>query len=125
MGKHHEYGQQFPDELKPVVSRLLDKGAYTDPLELDLRKQRLMARINSRGGRRTYMRSRIATVLAVIGLVGGSGGAFALAGGGSGGGTGGPASGQYITRHHCRHIGEEWNRRKHRCDRGPDTRRDR
>jgi hypothetical protein len=122
MSKHQDRGQQFSGELEPVVSRLLDKSAYTDPLDLDLRKQRLMARLNPRGGRRTYMRSRIATVLAIMGLLGGSGGAFALASSGSNGSTGGPAFGQYGGHHRCKKHHEE---KKHgKCDRGHDKKHD-
>jgi hypothetical protein len=117
MSKHHNHGQQFPDELQPVVSRLLDKSAYSDPLDLDLRKQRLMARLNSRGGRRTYMRARIATILAIVGLVGGSGGAFALAGSG-GGSSGGVASHVYRCHHH--HEERHPNKPGGKCDKGRD-----
>jgi hypothetical protein len=121
MSKRNEPGQQFPADLEPIVTRLLDKSTYTDPLNLDFRKQRLLARLNPRGGRRTYMRARIATVLAVIGLVGGSGGAFAVANSG-GSSTGGAASHQYKCHHHKeeRHP----NKPTGKCDKGHDKKHD-
>jgi hypothetical protein len=91
-------GQEFPDEFAPIVSRLLDKSAHTDPLELDLRKRRVLARLNLHRGRRSYMRSRIATVLAIAGFAAGSGGALALANSGSTNAPQSAAMGQYCLK---------------------------
>jgi hypothetical protein len=87
---------QLPDDLEQIARHLRAGRAHADPLQLDRLKQRLMAQSESRPRRLTFMKSRIATVLTVLGLVGGTGGALALAGTGSSGGPhGGAASGQY------------------------------
>jgi hypothetical protein len=122
MSKHQ--GQEFPDDLEPIVSRLQDKSAYADPLELDRRKRRVLARLNSPGGRRIQMRSRIATILAVAGLAAGSGGALAIASSGSTNAQQSAAMGQYCHKrdrddcgckkgHECEHHCKKHH--KHDC----------
>jgi hypothetical protein len=67
-----------------------------DPLQLDEVKRRAMAQSASKHGRPTFMKSRIATVLTIVGLAGGTGGALAVAAaGGHAGGNGGAADAQY------------------------------
>jgi hypothetical protein len=120
-------GQESPDDFEPIVSRLLDKSAYTDPLELDRRKRRVLARVNSQGGRRIYMRSRIATILAVAGFAAGSGGALAIASSGSTNAQQSAAIGQYCHKkdrddckeHHHQHCTKQNRDRDedHDCDR--------
>jgi hypothetical protein len=97
MSEHHDH--QVPDDLEPIVSRLRDKTPYADPLELDRRKQRVLARLRSPRGTRWSFRYRIATILAVVGFAAGSGGAIALATSGSTGMAGGAAMGQYCNHH--------------------------
>jgi hypothetical protein len=92
---------RFPDDLEPIAQRLT-AGREQDPIALDQLKQRLMATGRPRPRRFPLMKSRIATVLTVFGLIGGTGGALALAGTGSSHGVnGGAADGQY--HHHCPH----------------------
>jgi hypothetical protein len=75
----------FPEDLDPVEAALRAHRASAEPLELDRLKRRVLTRHIARRGRWAGMRSRIAAVLTVIGLVAGSGGALAVAGGSSGG----------------------------------------
>jgi hypothetical protein len=92
---------RFPDDLEPIAQRLT-AGREQDPIALDQLKHRLMAAGRPRSRRFPLMKSRIATVLTVLGLLGGTGGAVALATTASSHGpTGGAADGQY--HHHCPH----------------------
>jgi hypothetical protein len=84
----------LPPELESVAARLRANRAQSDPLQRDQLKRRLMAG-SRRQGRVTLMKHRLATLLTILGLVGGTGAALAVAGKGNGGGNGGAASGQY------------------------------
>jgi hypothetical protein len=85
-----------PSEFDAVAARLQAGRAHADPLQLDQIKQRVIARSLRQHRRLTFMKSRIATVATILGLLGGTGGAIAIAGGGSSSGPlGGAASGQY------------------------------
>jgi hypothetical protein len=94
-GRHDE---QLPPELEPIAARLRAERVEADPLRLDSLKQRLMAKNNSRQGRPTFMKSRIATILTVVGLAAGTGGALAVADHGDHGGNDGAANGQYCNK---------------------------
>lgn len=118
VSEHHEH--HVPADLQPVVSRLLDKAAYADPLELDRGKQRVLARLRSHRGPRWSLRSRLVTVLAIAGFAASSGGAIALASSGSTGAQGGASIGQYCRRHdrdhgHCEHHPYHCHLKHHDC----------
>src|SRR5947209_1104636 len=92
--------ERLPEDLEGVASLLRSQRAEADPLELDQIKQRAMARASNRNRRFGFVKTRLATVLTVLGLVGGTGGAIAVAGNGNGNngngnGNGGASSGQY------------------------------
>jgi hypothetical protein len=125
-GSEHD---EVPDELASVVNRLRAERADVGPLELDQIKQRALSQSTSRYGRRTYMKSRIAAILTVIGLMGGTGGAIAIASisGSSPGSGNGAASGQYCPQmrncrpghhhhhhHHHRHHHHHHHHHHHR-----------
>lgn len=82
MDKNHEH---LAGDLEWVEERLRADRASADPLQLDQVKRRVMARYESRQRRSMSVKSRLATILTVFGLVGGTGGALAIAGGGLGG----------------------------------------
>lgn len=84
---------QVPDELEAVTARLHASRAQADPLQLDQIKQRVMTRAAAPNRRSMFMKSRMATVFSVVALLGGTGGAIAVAShGASGSATGGGAS---------------------------------
>jgi hypothetical protein len=87
---------QFPAELEPIAARLRQQRAKADPLQLDEIKLRARARSVSRGGRTSSIRSRLATIVAVIGLLGGTSGAVAVGWGNNADGNGhGADHGEY------------------------------
>ena len=96
-------GQHSPDELDPLVSRLLDKRAYSDPLELDNRKQRVITRMSTRRGKWSLMRTRVATGATIAAFLAGSGGALAFANSGTSGSPQGATTGQYCKSHDREH----------------------
>jgi hypothetical protein len=106
MNEHH-----LPDDFEPVESSLRAHRASAEPLELDRLKRRVLRRHVARRGRWAGMRSRVAAVLTVVGLVAGSGGALAVAGGSSGGSA---SVAQYC------HKDKEHGK----CDKGKDKRHD-
>lgn len=69
---------QLPDELRPVVSRLQAERLESEGVELDQLKQRVINRVNRQGRTGGMMKSRLATGLTLLALVGGSGGALAI-----------------------------------------------
>ena len=69
---------QLPDELRPVVSRLRAERLDSDPVELDQLKRRVINRVNRQGRTGGFMKSRMATGLTLLALIGGSGGAVAI-----------------------------------------------
>jgi hypothetical protein len=90
------YRERLPADLEPVAAKLRAHRVEADAFELDELKRRAMARSALRHGRQTLMKSRVATMLTIVGLAGGTGGALAVAAaGGHPGGNGGAASGQY------------------------------
>jgi hypothetical protein len=90
------YRERLPADLELVAAKLRAHRVQADAFELDELKRRAMARSASRQGRATLMKSRIATVLTIVGLAGGTGGALAVAAaGGHPGGSGGAADAQY------------------------------
>jgi hypothetical protein len=89
---------EFPDGLESVTARLRASRAEADPIQLDQMKQRVIARVSSRHRRPSMMKHRLATLFTVLGLLGGTSGAIAIAGGdghGNDGGHGGASSGEY------------------------------
>jgi hypothetical protein len=88
---------RLPDDLEQVAARLRANRAQADPLQLDHIKQTVMARSSTQPqGSWTFMKSRIAAAASVVALLGGTGGAIAIAGTASSSGpNGGAASGQY------------------------------
>jgi hypothetical protein len=120
-----------PDEFDAVAARLQAGRAHADSLQLDQIKQRVIARSFRQQRRLMFMKSRIATFATIVGLLGGTGGAIAIAGGGSSAGPlGGAAAAQYCNgkfvnpgrceghhkhHHHCRkHHHHRRCRRHHR-----------
>jgi hypothetical protein len=121
-----------PNEFDAVAARLQAGRAHADPLQLDQIKQRVLARSLRNQRRFTFMKSRIATVATILGLLGGTGGAFAIAGAGSSGGpNGGAATAQYCNgkfqnpgkckghkkhHHHCKkhHHHRKCSRKHHK-----------
>jgi hypothetical protein len=85
------------DEFASVANRLRAERADVSPWELDQIKQRVLSQSTSRYERRAHRKSRIAAIITVIGLMGGTGGAIAVASssGSSSGPGSGAASGQY------------------------------
>jgi hypothetical protein len=91
-----ESEKRLPEGLEAIAARLRAERAQGDPLQLDQIKRQVITRCSTTRRRSTFMKSRIATVATILGLLGGTGGAIAIAGGGSSGGPiGGAASGQY------------------------------
>jgi hypothetical protein len=87
---------QFPAELEPIAARLRQQRAKADPMQLDEIKLRARARSVSRGGRTSSIKSRLATIVAVIGLLGGTSGAVAVGWGDNADGNGhGADHGEY------------------------------
>jgi hypothetical protein len=114
----NEPGQRgLPDDLQPVAARLRADRPQADPVRLDQIKQQVIVRSAAQQRRPVFMRSRIATVLTVLALGGGTGGAIAIAHSGSSGGPGGgAASGQYRPGKGCgdrnhHHTGSHGNKR--------------
>jgi hypothetical protein len=108
MDEHH-----FPEDLRPVEASLRAHRASAERVELDQLKRRVLRKHVGRPGRWAGMRSRVAAVLTVIGLIAGSGGALAVAGGSSGGSA---SVAQYCKTKDSEH--------KKKCDKGKDKRRD-
>ena len=114
----HSHDQdRFSAELEKVADALRDGRPKLDPLTLDGIKVRAMAaarRSDTSRQKGTAMKQRLTTVLAAAFLVLGTGGTFALAGGGDGQGSGGSASyhqyrpecppGYVLQGKHCRPI---------------------
>jgi hypothetical protein len=71
------------DEFEGVISRLRIARAQVDPLELDQIKRRAMRRAQRPQVRTGFMKSRLATMFTLLALVGGTGGAMAVAGSGN------------------------------------------
>jgi hypothetical protein len=125
-----QYDEHLPNELEPIAARLRAERVEADPLRLDSLKQRLMTKNNSRQGRPTFMKSRIATILTVVGLAAGTGGALAIASEGNHGGNGGADHGQYCDkkgedhdhgkceRHHHHHHHHHGDQGDHHGDEG-------
>ena len=78
-----------------MADLLREQRATPEPAELEGLRQRVLARRALRGRRLPRVRSRVVTILTVLGLAAGTGGAFAIAGFGSGGAHGLAAKGQY------------------------------
>lgn len=93
MDEHHD--ERLPGELEPIAARLRAERAHADAVRLDELKRRVITRCQSQPGR-SILKSRIATILTILGIVGGTGGAIAIAHGTSSKGPlGGAANGQY------------------------------
>ncbi|HLY49003.1 MAG TPA: hypothetical protein VKR21_07390 [Solirubrobacteraceae bacterium] len=109
----------LPQDLEAVAGRLRAQRIQPDPLQLDQVKQRVMARSAPDRGRLAFMRSRIASLLTVAALLGGTGGAIAVA---NQGGTPnhGAASGEYKPGKGCgdknhEHQGPPGNPGNNKC----------
>src|SRR5436305_1486892 len=72
------HDEQIPDDLRKVAARLSKAKDEIDALEIDRLKQRALAQSTGRNRHRGLMRSRLATLIAALALVAGSGGALAL-----------------------------------------------
>jgi hypothetical protein len=109
MRDHDE--DRIPAELEPVVARLRERRAEADPLQLDQIKLRARARLMSGRRRPSPMRSRLATIVTIIGLVGGTSGAVAVGSQGGGDGNGhGADHGQYRPGKGCGDKNHEHSR---------------
>jgi hypothetical protein len=79
-----ERDHDLPDELRLVAARLRTGRHGADPLELDELKRRAMAQaersVRARGGRVAGARSRLVTVMLVLGVVLSGGSASVIAG---------------------------------------------
>jgi hypothetical protein len=73
------YEERQPEDLEGIASRLRQERVQVDELELDRLKRRALARFYSGGGRRDWLRSRLAAVVASLAVAGASGGAIAIA----------------------------------------------
>jgi hypothetical protein len=75
--------KKLPDDLQDVGDQLRDQRPALEPLELDRIKLRAMsgARRSSSQGRRAFVRSPLMSLLTVVFLIMGTGGALALGGG--------------------------------------------
>ena len=108
-------GDRIPDDLEVVASRLRAGRAEADPVQLDQIKQRVIGRRSTTKPGRSSMRSRIATVATLLALVGGTGGALAVAHSDHDNPYGGAGSGQYRPgkgcgdrHHHHHHHHHHW-----------------
>jgi hypothetical protein len=102
-GSHRD--ERFTDDLQEVADVLRDQRPELDALGLDRVKLRAMSaarRTGSIPNRRSFMKSRLTTLLAAAFLTLGTGGALALAGGGGSGHNDGGSAGfdQYRTCDH-------------------------
>ena len=97
--KDSHNSEHLPDDLREVAERLRSHRAEAAPLELDRIKLRAMSQAsrgrNSRQGRTILMRSKLVTMLLVLGLVAGGGGAGVIAGGNGNGKGKGADKGEY------------------------------
>ena len=71
------------DQYEPIERRLRAERAELSAIELDQVKRSVLAGAGRRGGKRMTLKSRLATGLLLVGLVGTSGGAVLAASGGS------------------------------------------
>src|SRR5579871_1957698 len=94
---NHSDKEHLPQDLEAIAARLRSSRAQADPLQLDQIKTRVMDRTARHKGRFTFMKSRIASVFTVAALIGGTGGAIAVASHSPSGGPNGEgaASGEY------------------------------
>lgn len=94
---------ELPDELRAVENRLRGARAESNPLRMDELKQQVLARSHATFHKGGLIKTRIATLMTVLGLVAGTGGAIAVAGGSS---TSGPsasaAKGEYCSKGKCK-----------------------
>ena len=72
---------ELPEDLHGVDRRLRASRPDIDPLRLDQIKQQVLHRSDLGTHRGALLKSRLATMLTIAGLLGGTGGAVALAGG--------------------------------------------
>lgn len=88
--------QQLPPELEPIAARLRAERAASDPFLLDQIKGRVLRRAQSRPQWGiTSVKARFATMFTLLALVGGTGGALAVAGSGGSGQVHSAAVSQY------------------------------
>jgi hypothetical protein len=92
---------QLPPELEVVAEQLRAARAKLAPLELDGCKRSLLAKQRRRGRSRAALRTRLATILTIVGLVGSTGGALAIAGTASRHAASDAAAGQYTKPKKC------------------------
>lgn len=97
---------EFPPELGRIAARLRNERAVADPLALDQIKGRVLRSARNRPRMAGSLKTRLATGFTLLALVGGSGGALAIAGSGGSGQVKSAASSQYKPpkkhHHHCR-----------------------
>lgn len=78
-----DFDRNLPDELRDVDARLRARRSQVTPLELDELKQRTMSKafpVTSGGyGRQYLMRSKLVTMMLVLGLAVGGGAAGVIA----------------------------------------------
>ena len=93
---NHREDDRLPEELRDVAQRLRAERAELDPLGMDDVKRRVLTRARGEQQGGGYMKSRLATLVTVMALLGGTGGALAVADSGSGDhGQGSAAKGEY------------------------------
>jgi hypothetical protein len=108
-----DFEDRIPPELEPTAARLREQRVEADPVTLDQIKLRALASSTSRQGQPSSMKSRLATIVTIVGLMAGTSGAVALGwqGGGGNGDGHGAAYGQYHDGKGCgrnhKHFGSE------------------
>jgi hypothetical protein len=108
--------EEFPPELRRIAARLRDERATSDPLVMDEIKGRVLRRVH-RPTRAGSMKARMATIFTLLALVGGTGGALAVAGSSGSGTNKSAAASQYKPKkhhHHCRINGHYYKNCPHR-----------
>lgn len=98
------YEERLPEDLQGIASKFREDPLDVGPIKLDQLKQRAMAQAAKPHRRRTFMKTRLATFLAALTLLGGSAAALALSSSDSHPNVyGGAAAAQYHHHHHHHH----------------------
>lgn len=97
------YRERIPADLEGIAAKLTEQRATVDDPGLDALKRRVLARAGSDRAKHTFITSRLAGALTLLAVLGGSGGAVAIAQLDSHSNTyGGAASAQYTRHKHKR-----------------------
>ncbi len=97
----NEHDQQLPEDLKPVVEWLRAQRPTADPVVLDQIKLRAMIRADTTTRGHGSLKQRLATIFTVLGLLGGTSAAFAVADDGGGHGNEDASKGMYTPGYGC------------------------